>query len=206
MRFRDSLDEILGQKIKVRILRCLAQKGVELTGRQLAGEVGMSPPSIHEALKQLATQHVVLERRAGKALLFKINDQNCLVQEMLLPLFAGEAGLLKESLAKLLKIMRPSLISVLLYGSLTRKQDAPHSDIDLLVVVKPGRKIKVEADFDKVSADFLARYGRTLSPYIITADDLQKRYKGRDPFIVEVIKTGIVIYGKLVSELLSYGR
>lgn len=206
MKFREPLDDILGRRVKVRILRCLTLKGVELSGRELAEETDISPMGIHNALKGLVYAHIILERRAGRALLFKLNQENYLVQAMLKPLFEKEAALLKFALDALLKKIQLPIVSLILYGSLAQKRETSRSDIDLLVIVSPKNKIKIEESFDKISSSFLSKYGRTISPYIITIKEFQNKYRKRLPFIVEVVKTGIVIRGKLISELLRYGR
>jgi len=206
MRFIEPLDGILGQKLKIRILRCLTLKGYELTGRQVAEEARISPPACHNALRDLVEAHVVSERRAGRAHLFKLNQENCLVQEMLLPLFKKEASLLRLALASLLRKIRTPIISLILYGSIVKKRETPRSDIDLLAIVAPKDRTKTEEAFDKISSSFLARYGRTISPYIMTVKEFQTKYRKRLPIIVEIVKTGVVIQGKLISELLNYGR
>jgi len=206
MKFLEPLDDVLGQKLKVRILRCLSLKGVELTGRQIARAAEISPPACHEALKDLAQSHVVLERSAGRAHLFKLNLENYLSREILRPLFEKEAALLKSALEMLLKEIRLQIISLILYGSLVQKRETPRSDIDLLAVVSPQNKIKTEEAFDKINNIFLARYGRTISPYIMTIKEFQDKYQKRLSVVVEIVKTGIVIKGELISELLRHGR
>jgi predicted nucleotidyltransferase len=123
---------------------------------------------------------------------------------MLKPLFEKEASLLKLALDAILKKLPLPIISLILYGSLVQRRETPRSDIDLLAVVAPKNKGQIEESFDKISSNFLLRYGRTLSPYIITFKEFQNKYKKRIPFIVEVVKTGILIRGKLISELLSH--
>lgn len=206
VKFLEPLDDILGRKIKIRILRCLALKGIELTGRQIAEETRISPPTSHKALRDLVEAHVLLERRAGRSYLFKLNQENHLVQEMLMPLFQKESSLLKSALESLFKKIRLPIISLILYGSLVQKRETPRSDIDLLVIVAPKNKTKIEEVFDNINSSFLARYGRTISPYIMTIKEFQDKYRKRLPVLVEIVKTGIVIRGKLISELLSYGR
>jgi predicted nucleotidyltransferase len=206
MKFREPLDDILGQRVKIKILRCLALNGMELSGRKIAEETGISPAGAHKALKDLVESHIILERRAGRAFLFKLNQENYLAQEMLMPLFEREDSLLKLALGSMIKKIHASIISLILYGSLAQKRETPRSDIDLLVIVSPKNKRKIEEAFDKISSGFLTKYGRALSPYIITIKEFQNKYRERLPFIVDVVKTGIVIRGKLISELLSYDR
>ena len=206
MKFLEPLDNILGQQVKIRILRCLTLKGIELSGRQIAEETGISHTGIHNALKDLVSSHIILERRAGRALLFKLNQENYLAQEMLKPLFGREASLLKLALESMIKKIHMPIISLILYGSLVQKRETPRSDIDLLIIVSLKDKAKAEDAFDKISSSFLARYGRTISPYIMSTKEFQNKYRKRLPFIVEVVKTGIVIRGKFISELLHHGR
>lgn len=206
MKFLEPLDDILGQQAKIKILRSLVLKGAELSGRQIAEEARLSHTGIHNALKDLVASHVIQERRAGKALLFKLNQENYLVREMLKPLFARENSLFELALKATIKRIPVPIISLVLFGSLAQKRETPGSDIDLMVIVSPQHKAKAAEAFDKISNAFLSLYGKTISPYIITVKEFQNKYRQRTPFIIEVVKTGIVMQGKLISEILRHGR
>lgn len=206
MKFIEPLDDILSQKSKVRILRLLTLKGNSLSGRQISEGAGISPPTAHEALKELTESGILIKRTAGRASMFKLDEGNYLVKEIIIPFFKKESNLLNSVLADLFKKITVPVVSIILYGSLAQKKETVKSDIDLMVVAEPKHKKKLEELFDKICSDFSSKYRKTLSPNIITAKELQDKYKKRNLFIVEVIKTGVVLHGKLISGLLSHDR
>lgn len=78
MRFASILEDILGHKSKIKLLRYLLNSNLELTGRQLSRVTGIHHRTAHQALKELASLGIVVMHQAGKAILYKINNNNLL--------------------------------------------------------------------------------------------------------------------------------
>jgi len=205
MKYSKALDDLLGQKSKLKILRHLSNTKMEMSGRQIASEIGMSPWVCHQALKELSAQGVVLMRNVGNTHLFRINERNYLVAEVLMPLFEAEEGLLDAAISEIVQGLEDRITSIVLYGSISRGEEEPTSDFDLLVVVPTSNDTKSAEDFFAIKNDyFISRFGNVLSPLILAAREFQERYRGGDQLIREIANTGRVVYGKSISEVITY--
>lgn len=205
MKYANSLDDLLGQKSKVKILRCLSNSCVEMSGRQIASDVKMSPWACHQALQELTEQGVLLMRNVGRTYLFRLNERNYLVRELLLPLFQKEKGLLETAIQEIIEGISDAIVSIVLYGSVSRGEERPFSDFDLLILVPTSAgKEPVQDIFDRKNDDFISRFGNVLSPLVLSVAEFRERYREKDALIREVVDAGRVVYGKLFSEVLAH--
>jgi predicted nucleotidyltransferase len=99
------------------------------------------------------------------------------------------ASILKELSAALRARYKDRYLNLMVYGSEARGESAPHSDIDLLLILqdaaKPSREIDRIAD---ILADFNLRYGVLLSVLPVA----KEKYDHADgPFWRNVRREGI---------------
>ena len=66
MRFINPLDRILGQKSKIKILRFLTNYNSEVSIRELANEIKITPPNASRILKELETENAVTSKQPQK--------------------------------------------------------------------------------------------------------------------------------------------
>jgi len=204
MKFHHPLDDLLGQKSKVRILRHLARTRAEWNGRQIAADIGMSPWVCHQALKELCAQGVVQMRNVGNTHLYRLAEQHYLVAEVLLPLFQEEREALQRAIEELTAGLDGSISSVILYGSVARGEEEPFSDVDLLVVIpNEGNREAMRDCLVSRGEVFASQFGNMPSHLILGADEFREKYRRQDPLIGEIVSTGRVIYGQTLSELLG---
>jgi predicted nucleotidyltransferase len=162
------LDDGLGQKSKVRILRYLSKVTGGATGRRIATDIHMSPWACHKALHDLYNQGILSMRRVGNTYLSDLNRKNYLVTDMLLPLFEKERNLFKIALEEIIKNVHVEGISIILFGSVSRGEEEPLSDIDLLIIVDSEEgKSKMEEFFEMQNEAFISRFGNILSPFLL---------------------------------------
>ena len=93
MRIHNPLDKILNSEIKIKILRFLCRTEAEWSGRQIASEIKVSPPSCHKALRELHNEKILLLRGVGKSHLYQLNKENFLILELLKPLYEKESSI-----------------------------------------------------------------------------------------------------------------
>ncbi len=79
---------------------------------------------------------------------------------------------------------------VILFGSVARGEATPDSDIDILVVAATIEPLYQCLTTARRSVRDL-RYGLPISPLMLTPEELQERLDGRDPFVTEILATGI---------------
>ena len=90
MRINEPLNSVLNQEAKVRIIRFLLNTQAEWSGRQIAGEIGVSPATCHKALNELFVEGILLLKSVGVTHLYKINQNNYLVKNILYDVFQKE--------------------------------------------------------------------------------------------------------------------
>ncbi|MFH1352381.1 MAG: nucleotidyltransferase domain-containing protein [bacterium] len=206
MKFSKPLDKILNQTAKVRILRFFIKTGAEWTGRQISKEIGVSPVTCHKALRYLYKEGLLLFRSVGVGHLYKLNDENYLVKKAVKPLFEQEDRCyrrLKEILLKYLGILAPQkLVSAVIFGSVSKKNERAKSDIDILLLVKKEEdKDIIERKMELAGAVIIREFGNALSPYIQTVNEFKSRKKKSLPVIKEILKNNFLIAGKPLKDL-----
>jgi predicted nucleotidyltransferase len=115
------------------VLAALARADIELTGRELARQVGHgSPEGVRRAADRLVGQGTLLRRAAGAANLYRLNRDH-----LAAPWIEGLAGIREQLIerlrARLAGWEQPAKVA-LLFGSVARGEASADSDLDLLVV------------------------------------------------------------------------
>ncbi|HDP69596.1 MAG TPA: hypothetical protein ENN38_02165 [Actinobacteria bacterium] len=205
MKFHLVLEEILGKKSDIAILRVLVEKDLELTGRQIAQLTGLNHRTCQLSLKNLVTQGIVSLRKIGKSNLFKLKRENVLVKNGILPLFEAEHQLL--STVQFLisdKLGTKKILSLILFGSVALGQEKPDSDLDVCVIVADEEsKVFVEQEEDLLSQTIIKLFGNSLALYSLTVDEFNKRYFEDDELIKGIIRNERVFWGKSLKEILK---
>lgn len=193
MKFYKVLEEILGKKSNVSILRVLISRGIELTGRQVAELAGLNHRTCLLSLEELKNQGLVLRRSAGTAYLYSLRLSNIFFKEGIEPLFKLEKELAGKMTALLLDALNEydsgnqEVLSVTLFGSVASKKEEPDSDIDVCLIIKD---IYVEERLRDILSDVNDRvmdsFGNELSFYIVTAEKLREMKKVKSPLIAEI--------------------
>lgn len=201
MRWREPLDEILGSRAKVRILRALwATDGEALSGREIARRVGLSHTGVLRALAELETEDVVWPSSDPTGTRYRLNRTHEFVRDGLRPLFAMEASL-EDRLVGYVREAVPDAISIVMFGSVARGDDAPTSDVDVLVVVPDG--VDPHDAADRVHAmEFYARLGKVLEAIVWTESELRRNYRDGMRLVASVAEDGKTLFGPSVRQLL----
>lgn len=205
MLMTNPLERLLGQASKIRILRFLVASDLELNGREIATAAGLSHVKVHTALKELNQYNVVEMRRAGKAILYRLNLKNILVKKMIIPLFEKEARL-KNMLAEIVMahLKRPAPKSVILFGSFATSRARPDSDIDLLIIAaKKGDVRGLEKGLRKSEISVTIGFGNHLAPILMDAAEFKARFKKGERFARDIARDGKVISGESINDLVK---
>lgn len=200
MKIQNTLDNILNHKVKTAALRLLCNGSAGWTGRQLAKQLNISPTTASKCLNELAREGILIVRGAGRAYLYSLNERSYTVKNILIPFFQKEknifgaiTALIKRSLLK----TGVRINSALIFGSIAKKEETSRSDIDLLVVVNAlSDKKKVEGSIHRLSEAIAQNFQTVISPYILTENQLKKKYKENSPLINEILKSYILLTGK----------
>ena len=206
MRLTNPLDQLLDSPVKVRLLRLLIRTNAELNGRQIARELKISPTTAHALLHSLMESGILHVVNYGRTHVYKLKGDHALIKDLLKPLFHEEEKLLEKLVDFMVgrihssKLDR-SLISVILFGSIARRQEHERSDIDLCIII-PHEKVRssVTDFFDSLNQDIVQTFGSLLSVYILTQAEIRSRKNL--VLIKNIQKEGRLILGKPLRELL----
>ncbi len=100
-----------------------------------------------------------------------------------------------ERLRKVLELIveRYQPEKIILFGSYAYGTPHRDSDVDLLIV-KQSEASRYERGLAVRRSFAEAREGISFSPLVRTPGELEERLRLRDPFIGEIINTGVVLY------------
>lgn len=200
MRIHNALDKILNHEVKTRALRIFCKRDTEWTGRQLAGELGVSPTTANKFLGELVSAGIINMKGAGRAHIYSLNKENYLVKNLLKPFFKKENGVTGAVVSLIKKALLKSgakIESCVIFGSIAQKREAEKSDIDLLIVLDNLKdKDKVENKLDEISSAMAKDFQTAISPFILSAPRLREKHAKNAAIVNEILKAYILIMGK----------
>ena len=192
MRFHEPLNDILGNKVQIKILRLFLRTKSPFTGRELARLIGYSHNQTRLALEELERNGLVIRQRAGRSNLYSLDNENIIVTELLAEGFVLEDTLLNRLADIYFEEVGKNLVSIILFGSIAQAEEKPESDIDLVLVVKDKANLKTLEDrVSDASLIVTRRFGNQASPIVIKKADFEKKTKQKSGLWRDVVDTGI---------------
>jgi predicted nucleotidyltransferase len=206
MRIRNPFDDIFGRRSKVALIRYLIRSRRETTGRDLARSVGLDHKACLESLADLDRENIVQRRGVGRAWFFRLNLEFPLVREVLIPMFDWERDLPERLARDIRKVLGRNALSIFLFGSTAKGTDERESDVDLLIVGKDKAAIeslkeKAHESFDRL----IKNYSRVPQHVYMDAREFTTKYRKKDPFLTEILRSGRLLDGLRVEEILKHG-
>jgi predicted nucleotidyltransferase len=191
MRFHEELDGLLGNPIRVSVLRTLTrfpEKG--FTGRELSRLCGASPSQTNAALESLRDSGVVFRDVAGRSHVWHLSQEHVL-RNALVALFRGEAESSRALRSEIERLLRELPVQrAFLFGSVVRGDDRPTSDVDLFVQVRSrAEKETVENALSLASGRFALKFGNPLSALVM--DGSQLRHPANPVLIDRILSEGV---------------
>ena len=187
------LERILGSKAKVRMLTRMARNpGLGRTARDVANITGMSYGTIHPAIHELAKTRILDAKRAGRSLLYTLNQRHA-VYPQLMDLLAAHLNALRGAAERFAEgLDKGNVLNVILFGSVARDEAGEGSDVDVLLVTKNGRPPK---NMEAIEWKILDEKEIYISAVCLTREQVLERMESFDPFILGVLGEGKVLYG-----------
>ena len=194
---RHPLQKIFSAPSYIAILRVLNQITQGISGRELARRAAINDRTCRLALGRLEQLGLVENLGIGKIKLFRLNRKNYFAEKVLPSLFVGEVSFLGSLIEKLQEALKGNCKWACVYGSVAKKMDVETSDLDVLVVVKGEKEMKIMQDkMTELISSIISGFGLSLSPVILT--DFQWR-KGKQ--FQELKKNVIQDHIPLVGEM-----
>lgn len=188
------LEEIVGSRVKVKILRLLtAAPTRDFTLQDIATSLGLSTGSIRPAVEQLLGARALVARRVGRSRAFAVNQRHVLYPALAALVREENSGLVSVSREFAKSLAAEGVEAAVLFGSVARGRPALRSDIDVLVVVdSPVRATRVE----QAAAAILETHDVNLSPLVLTRADVERRLQALDPLLLTIAEEGKLLRGK----------
>ncbi|MFI3211899.1 MAG: nucleotidyltransferase domain-containing protein [Eubacteriales bacterium] len=104
-----------------------------------------------------------------------------------------EQKILNELVNGILRIMQPSVMQIILYGSVARGTNTDASDVDIALMVTNALDKSTEDLLSDFVVDMNLKYDKVFSVIDIDYDNFRK-WEGVTPFYQNVTKEGIVLW------------
>jgi predicted nucleotidyltransferase len=184
------------------VLAVLAETTAELNLRTIAQLAGISQAQASRVLPDLVDLGVVERREVPPASLFRLVPEHVASRALLSLARATDTVL--EEIGRLASELPTPPASVIVFGSLARREAVQDSDIDV-VVVRPS---DVEED-DDAWAESIERWrraaleltGNRVEVLEVSTDEVAKRVAGRSELWTEIRREGRVVHGLALDEL-----
>ncbi|MEK6841380.1 MAG: nucleotidyltransferase domain-containing protein [Nanoarchaeota archaeon] len=197
------LEQVLGSRNNIRVLRYLVKHlNWEFNISELSKDTGINKGALSRLIKKLKQNNTIKINQKGKIILFKLNKENIIMKNLIIPLFKKEDNFFNQFIRpKLLKLKAKNALSIILYGSYARNDFKLSSDLDLLIIVK-SKDTKFENEIDGLKKEFLDN-DILVRTDIMALNEFKKLYKIKEPLIMSIEKNHEVLYGKNLTELIK---
>ena len=192
MKFHNILDEILGNRTKVKLLRgFFTYPEKEFTESELQRIAGIPQASVHRNVKSLLENGLLDRKRIGKANLYSLNKEH-----ILYPLLSSDFEEERNILVELKKVITGAVKDLsevemaVLFGSIAKGIERADSDVDVFIVCK-GDKSRLEEKLKDLISVIRNKFGNPFSLMIKRCEEI-KDLKTRS--IYKEIKSGEVIF------------
>ena len=186
-------------RLELKIVDLLSKnKEKEFSINEIANALKESYSFVNRITNKLIMDKVIIKKKIGKSYICSLNLKNekTLVLINLNEIqkkekfYKEEKGLkliLEDVIENLRTFLKEDLISVVIFGSHTKKEATKLSDIDLLLIVKK------RLDISRIIRESYAKYGKEINPVILTLKEAENQ-KSKE-IIKEIIKNHYILYG-----------
>jgi len=198
------LDHVFSTWSHIAVLRVLKDILHPLTGREVARRAGMNHRPCLRALSALEELRIVIRQRGGRDHLFTLNREHRLVRDGILPLLEVESGFARAVGGALAKKLGRHVVSLVLFGSVARRQETPRSDLDLCLIVSARvDKGKSLEEVHALAPTLLRSFGVRVSPLAFSVGEFRRAARRRRPPVSEILTEGRVVTGLSLNEVID---
>lgn len=204
MIFNNVLDHIFASRSHIRVLRALRHSAKGLTGREVARISKLSHRSCLKALTNLEELSIVSRQRGGRDHSFTLNREKVLVQKGLIPLLSFEQKYLNQLTLILVNEIGRSTESMIIFGSVARKEEDTTSDLDICLVYRTKAQFKnARKKLDEINPNIREQFGVKISPIFFSVNEFKSRAKSGSPPVTNILKDGKVLSGLSLNILVN---
>ena len=197
------LEQTFGSKNSIKVLRQLAKhENWEFNITELARDVNINKGVLSRLIKKLNENNIIKVNQKGKIMLFKINKENTLIKNLIIPAFKIEDKLFDEFIKpRILKLKSKNILSMILYGSYAKEDFKLTSDLDLLIIIK-NKNDQLENEINELKRGFLEE-DLLVRVDIMTLREFKHLYKLKEPLIISIEKDHKILYGYNFNDLIK---
>lgn len=199
MRFTKYLEELIGTKSDIKLLRTLLRyPAKEFNENELARVSGVGQKTVNRAMPKYVSHGIVSVRTIGKANVYTLNSRHH-VTEQLKSLFRAEEGAKQELKRLLARAFQgdKNVISLAIFGSVVKGKEKPTSDIDVFILARD--KESAETKLRGAEEIVMRRFGNVISGYVLTPREFEE--KRRTSTIKEIMANGELLVGKPLGDV-----
>ncbi len=187
----------LTTEVEAAVLRVLARADTGFSGRQVHTLAGVgSTSSVHRALTGLVKVGVVVAEPRPPSIIYRINRVHVLWTVIESGLCARTRVFDNIDQFCTESFPRELGLTVLVYGSVARRDSTLESDVDLFVAYPDGFDPEARADLSYQLAQHVERLtGNETQVYSLERSELAERLVDKDAFLTNVLTDGILIHG-----------
>jgi predicted nucleotidyltransferase len=197
------LNWIFSAPSNIAVMRALKDSREGMSGRAAARAAGFTHQACRRAIGDLEAAGIIIRQGAGHTQLIRLNFDNLLVKEALLPMFRAEQSFLESARLRIRKEFGRHARTATLFGSAARKEDEPGSDVDLLLVTDAKDKELLEERARAFGKSFIAEYGVRFSPMALTIREARAKYRKSDPLLKNVLEHGIDLLKERLEDIIK---
>ena len=198
------LNEIFSTYSNIAVIRELRFTKNGFTGREIAKRAKLSAPTAINALSNLEALGIVNRQIGGRDHIFTLNFSGYFAKHILLPALDAESKYYDLIIKDIKNALSKSTVSILLYGSVARKDESIKSDFDICIIYSEQKNKKIVEEKVNICRDELHKnYGVSLAPFYISVKEFQQRAKFKKSPVDDIVKEGILLFGKSIRELLK---
>ena len=196
MRPTYTIEDLLGSRSRIAVLRVLQGVSVPLNASQIAARARLSHVAAASVLSDFGSMGVILSSPAGRATVHWLNRENVYVETMLEPLFQAEGDVPENLIDALAWAFQDEAISVVLFGSYARGDQNPGSDVDVALLADgPDKKSALDSSIAAHASEFRSRFGASLSALSYTREEAERLWETSSELAESLHRDGIVVSG-----------
>lgn len=188
------IENILGSRTKVKILRVLTEVRTAYALKDLSKEIALSPSITHQAAEELAEEAVLIRIKGNKKeRLYRFNAEGAFASA-LFELFKIEKtrqrkdviflniwNVLENTITKNEK----KIDTAILFGSQARGEATLRSDVDLLIIPRGKNSALIHK---------IKEIDKRINPLLMTLEEFKSHQKNKTPFYNNIKKDGVILY------------
>lgn len=184
----------------IAIIRELDLRVKGLTGREIAKLAKLTPQAAHNTLTNLEAFKIVKRDFAGRSHYFYLNRDIFLYKNIISPMLKAEKQYKENIFKEIVNALGSSSDSIILFGSVARREETAESDIDICIVYTGSRTL-IEKIVSDLRDTLYSKYGISLGPFYIKKSEFLRRIIKNKPPVNDILKDGIVLSGLSINEL-----